>query len=363
MKIVYITAGAAGMFCGSCMRDNTLVSALYHLGHDAILLPTYTPIRTDEEDVSQSRVFFGGINVYLQQKVGLFRHTPWFLDRLLDGRGLLNWVSRFAVKTEAQELGELTISMLKGDHGYQRKEIVKLAAYLADEFKPEVINLTNALLSGMVPELKRRLPAPILCSLQGDDIFLESLPEPYRTQCLELVRDNCKQIDGFIATSAYYADFMSGYFAVPRERIHVVHPGLNLQGHGGERRRAASGRRRSATSRASVRKKGCTNSWRRFCLCAATRRTGVQVARLRLAGRQQQGILRRSTKAPGKRGPAPRFHAHRDAGPREQGAFLPRHRRAMRADDVSRAERDIHSRSVGERRAGGAAAATARFPN
>jgi glycosyltransferase involved in cell wall biosynthesis len=235
MRIAYITAGAAGMYCGSCMRDNTLVAALHRLGHDAVLVPTYTPIRTDEDDVSERRVFFGGINVYLQQKSGLFRHTPWFLDRLLDGRRLLNWVSRFAVKTEANVLGELTLSMLRGDHGRQRKEIAKLAAHLADDLKPKVINLTNALLSGVVPELKRRLAAPILCSLQGDDIFLESLSEPYRTQALELVRDNCKQIDGFIATSAYYADFMSGYFAVPRERVHVVHPGLNLSGHGGER--------------------------------------------------------------------------------------------------------------------------------
>jgi glycosyltransferase involved in cell wall biosynthesis len=235
MRIVYITAGAAGMYCGSCMRDNTLVSALHHLGHDALLLPTYTPIRTDEEDISQARVFFGGINVYLQQKSGLFRHTPWFLDRLLDGRGLLNWVSRFAVKTQATELGDLTLSMLKGDHGHQRKEIAKLAAYLADEVKPEVINLTNAILSGMVPELRRRLKAPILCSLQGDDIFLESLPEPYHSQALALIRDNCKQFDGFIATSAYYADFMADYFAVPRSRIHVIHPGLNLHGHGAPR--------------------------------------------------------------------------------------------------------------------------------
>src|SRR6266481_7854230 len=99
MRIAYITAGAAGMYCGSCMRDNTLVTALRRLGHDALLIPTYTPIRTDEADVSQGRVFFGGINVYLQQKLSLFRHTPWFMDRLLDGRGLLSWVSRFAAST------------------------------------------------------------------------------------------------------------------------------------------------------------------------------------------------------------------------------------------------------------------------
>src|SRR5215472_9718448 len=139
MKIAYITAGAAGMFCGSCLHDNTLVGALLAQGHDALLIPTYTPIRTDEPDMSQPRVFFGGINVYLQQKLPLFRHTPWSLDRLLDAPGLLRWVSRFAVKTRAEDLGELTISMLKGEHGKQRKEIIKLVRWLADEVKPDII--------------------------------------------------------------------------------------------------------------------------------------------------------------------------------------------------------------------------------
>jgi glycosyltransferase involved in cell wall biosynthesis len=235
MKITYVTAGAAGMYCGSCLHDNTLVAALTRQGHDALLVPTYTPITTDEPDVSTRRVFFGGINVFLQQKLGLFRHTPWFLDRLLDAPRLLRWVSRFAVRTRAEDLGDLTVSMLKGENGHQRKEIDKLVGWLADEVKPEVVNLTNALLSGMVHELKARLGVPILCSLQGDDIFLESLPEPYREQALTLIRDHCREIDGFLATSAYYADFMAGYFAIPRERIHVVLPGLNLQGHGGSR--------------------------------------------------------------------------------------------------------------------------------
>src|SRR3954468_7836776 len=101
MRIAYLTAGAAGMYCGSCMHDNTLVAALVARGHDALLVPLYTPIRTDEDDVSQHRVFFGGINVYLQQKLALFRRTPRFLDRLLDAPRLLRWVSRFAVKTRA----------------------------------------------------------------------------------------------------------------------------------------------------------------------------------------------------------------------------------------------------------------------
>src|SRR5215210_1627765 len=131
MKIAFITAGAAGMYCGSCMKDNTLTAALQQLGHDAILVPTYTPIRTDEEDVSQRRIFFGGINVYLQQKSRLFRHTPRFLDRLLDFPRLLRWASRFAVRTQADRLGGLTISVLQGKDGNQRKEVGKLAGWLA----------------------------------------------------------------------------------------------------------------------------------------------------------------------------------------------------------------------------------------
>jgi glycosyltransferase involved in cell wall biosynthesis len=241
VNVVYITAGAAGMYCGSCMHDNTLAAALVRLGCDTLLVPTYTPIRTDEEDVSHGRVFMGGINVYLQQNLGLFRHTPWFLDRLLDARALLRWVSRFAVKTRAEDLGELTVSILQGEHGRQRKEVRKLVAWLDRDVRPRLVHLTSAMLSGMVHEVKRVLGVPVLCSLQGDDIFLEALPEPHRGRSLDLIRQHCREVDGFVATSAAYADFMSGYLAVPRERIHVVLPGLDLRGHGGPRPEPAGG--------------------------------------------------------------------------------------------------------------------------
>ena len=235
MRIAYITAGAAGMYCGSCMRDNTLVAALGKAGHDALLIPTYTPIRTDEADVSQGRVFFGGINVYLEQKFWLFRHTPRFLDSLLNFRWLLRWVSRFAAGTSYSLLGKLTVSMLQGTHGKQRKEVAKLAEWLAAEVKPEIVVLTNALLSGIVPELRRALGVPVLVTLQGDDIFLEALPEPDRRRCFELIRANCADVAAFICTSRAYADFMAGYLGVPRDKMHVVYPGINLKGHSGPR--------------------------------------------------------------------------------------------------------------------------------
>ena len=54
MKIVYLAAGAGGMYCGSCLHDNTLAAALMRLGEDVLLMPTYTPIRTDEPTSAKS---------------------------------------------------------------------------------------------------------------------------------------------------------------------------------------------------------------------------------------------------------------------------------------------------------------------
>src|SRR4051812_40835700 len=122
MRIAYIAAGAGGMYCGSCLHDNTLAAALLKLGEDVVLAPIYTPIRTDEEDVSTSRVFFAGINAYLQQKSAFFRRLPRWLDRWLDHPALLRLVSNGA-SVEPAELGDLTVSMLRGEHGHQRKEL------------------------------------------------------------------------------------------------------------------------------------------------------------------------------------------------------------------------------------------------
>ena len=39
MKIVYLAAGAGGMYCGSCLHDNTLAAALLALGEDGESAP------------------------------------------------------------------------------------------------------------------------------------------------------------------------------------------------------------------------------------------------------------------------------------------------------------------------------------
>lgn len=232
MKIAYIAAGAGGMYCGSCIHDNTLAAALQRKGHDVALIPTYTPIRTDEESVSIDQIFFGGLNVYLQEKIGIFRHTPWKLDKIFNSPRLLNWISKFGSTTNAKDLGALTVSVLKGENGNQRKELLKLVSWLAEVYNPNVVHLTNSMFLGFAREIKKRLRVPILCSVQGEDLFLEQLIEPYKSQARQLLIQKARDVDGFVATSKYYADFMSDYLAVDPNRMHVVNLGISLQGHG-----------------------------------------------------------------------------------------------------------------------------------
>lgn len=233
MKIAFITAGAAGMYCGSCMRDNTLVTALISGGHEALLIPTYMPIRTDEVDVSQGKVFYGGINVYLQDKSRLFRHTPRLFDWLLNRPWLLRWVGKKARSIAYADLAGLTVSMLRGADGRQAKELEKLVEFLRDEVRPDVVVLTNALLSGLVPTVKKALGVPVFVTLQGDDIFLNALPAGARAECLAVIRKNDASVTGYLATCHAYAHDMAAYFGIPRSKIQVVYPGINLAGHGG----------------------------------------------------------------------------------------------------------------------------------
>src|SRR4051812_23974085 len=231
MRILSITAGAAGMYCGSCARDNALAVELLKRGHDVTLLPLYTPTTTDETNVAAPRVLFGGISIYLQQYVPFFRRTPRFLDRLLDSPLLIRALASRSISTDARLLGEMTVSMLEGRHGVLRKEFDKLTEWLADEPVPDVINLPNTLLISLAAPLRERLQRPICCTLQGEDLFLEQLIEPYRTKAIDLIRREQVNVDRFIAVSDYYVPVMADLLRVERSRLSVVPLGINLEGY------------------------------------------------------------------------------------------------------------------------------------
>ncbi len=230
MRILSFTGGAGSMYCGSCLRDNALAAELLRRGHDVVLTPVYTPTRTDETNVSGDQVFFGGISVFLEQHSALFRHTPRFIDRLWDSSWALKLATKRSIKVDAKSLGEMTVSMLRGEKGYQAKEIDKLLDWLRREPPFDVINLPYSLLLGLAEPLKRELKAPICCTLQGDDLFLDGLGEPWRQQSMEMIRALSRHVDLFLPVSGYYLDYMPEYLGIPAEKMRLATLGINTEG-------------------------------------------------------------------------------------------------------------------------------------
>jgi glycosyltransferase involved in cell wall biosynthesis len=206
------------------------VRSLRRRGRDAILVPAYVPTTTDEENVSERKIVCGGVNVWLQEHVPLFRHTPWWFDRLLDSRKLLAWLSSRTGATKPADVAGLTVSSLGGEAGHQRKEVEKLARWLARDVRPDIVHLSNVLLAGLARRVKEATGAKVVCSLSGEDIFIEQIPEPHYSEVRQLLRERSQDIDHFVALNRFFADFMRGYLDVPAEKISVVPHGVDLEG-------------------------------------------------------------------------------------------------------------------------------------
>ncbi len=219
------------MYCGNCFRDNALVHGLRARGHSTLMVPLYLPMTLDETNESEGTpIFFSGINVYLEQLFPLFAKAPNWLRRPLASPTLLKWAAGRAAKTRAQDLGELTHSIIRGEHGHQAKELEELIAWLKENHRPDAICLSNALLAGLARNLKSQLHAPVVCMLQGEDSFLDSLPEPHRSKTWTALSERCQDVDSFIAPSHYFAELMTHRLNLRSERVQMVYNGINLDG-------------------------------------------------------------------------------------------------------------------------------------
>jgi len=228
MRITLLTPGTGHFYCGSCLRDSALARSLHERGHDVQIVPLYLPFVLEDHGLPEQPIRMGGINMYLQQKLPVLRHAPHWLAGLLDAPGLLRWASTKSDMTDAEGLGALTLSMLKGEEGRQSRELEKLVAALSDGARPDVVCLSNVLLAGLVRRLKQDLGAPVLCTLQGEAPFLDALPGKYSAECWSVLAERARDIDGFVPVSRYYGDLMRERLGLDDSRVHVVHNGIDL---------------------------------------------------------------------------------------------------------------------------------------
>lgn len=228
MRLLHLTPGTGSFHCGSCLRDHALIKALRVRKHDAVMAPLYLPLVTDREFGAQEQpVRVGGISLYLQQKMPWFHWMPKFVHNWLNKPDRLRWASRRMGMTSAKSLGEMTLGSLLGTEGRQWGEWKKLLTWMRGEGKFDVVSLSNSLLTGLAPAIQNELGVPVVCSLQGEDSFLDTLPDPYREQAWEAMRRNAASVKQFIAPSYFYADHMRQRLGVSVEQMTVIPNGID----------------------------------------------------------------------------------------------------------------------------------------
>lgn len=229
MRIVHLTPGTGTFYCGSCLRDNALIKALRSRGHDAMMVPLYLPLVTDREAANPEQVVqVGGISLYLQQKMPWFHRLPRLVHRWLDDSARLRKAAKLMGMTSARDLGEMTVGSLVGKKGRQWPEWQRLIDWLKTQPQCDMLSLSNSLLAGLAKPLTEEVGAKIVCSLQGEDAFLDGLEEPWRQQAWDALKENAAHISRFIAPSRYYAEVMRPRLAMPAEKMAVVHNGIDV---------------------------------------------------------------------------------------------------------------------------------------
>ncbi len=231
MKIVNIVPGFGGTFyCGNCLRDSGYTKSLIKLGHDAIMLPIYLPLNFNHDvEEGDAPIFYGAVNIYLKQNFRLFKNMPHWLERFFNSQSILKYAAKKAGSTRTEGLEEMTISMLNGSDGKQKVELQELIDFLKEHEKPDVLHLSNALLMGIAKEVKEQLKIPVVCSLQDEDVWVDSMNDNYRNKVWKLMSEKAKDVDAFIAVSDYYATEMKQKMLIPDEKMHIVRIGIDTE--------------------------------------------------------------------------------------------------------------------------------------
>ncbi|MFZ4522431.1 MAG: glycosyltransferase family 4 protein [Bacteroidales bacterium] len=233
MKIVNIVPGFGGTFyCGNCLRDGAYVTTLRELGHEAITLPMYLPLTMNGEPTNpEVPVFYGAVNIYLKQQFPMFRHMPGWMENLFDSKPVLKFAARKSSSTRAAGMEELTESMLLGSMGHQNHELDRVAAFLKNHIKPDIVHFSNALLLGMAWQIRETVQVPVVCSLQDEDVWVDAMEPSWRGRIWDLMSEKSRDADAFISVSTFFAEVMRTKMKIPSDKIHVVHIGIKPENY------------------------------------------------------------------------------------------------------------------------------------
>ena len=228
MKILLIIPGSGDAFyCGNCFRDNLYAQALRNAGQDVVIMPLYLPL-TDKSFCADTPLFFPATSYYVAQKFFGKGKMPRVFEKILDSPSILRLASSLSGTTSAKGMEQMTLSMIKGDDKNFAKQTEKLIEWIVHHDRPDIIHLSSSLLIGIAKAIKSQINIPVVCSLQDEEIWLDSLESHFAQEAWNSIRQNSKYIDRFIASSEFYKSVVLDKMTVIKD-IDVVYPGVNIE--------------------------------------------------------------------------------------------------------------------------------------
>ena len=350
------------MYCGSCLRDNALAArAAWRAGHDVVLLPVYTPTRTDEDNVSRLARLLRRHQRLPEQHVAALPQDAG------DARLHLGRAGRDPARDRPRRLGRSRAAGRPDGLDAARRAgppaqgvRASCSRYLKQQAALRRGRSADVAARSLAPPLRRELRRPGRLHAPGrGPVPRGSAGSPTRSRRRRSSRAARRTSTRFIATSDYYARLHgAATSAAAARRSRSCRSGSTSTGFEPAPRRRARSALHDRLLRAHRPREGPAPAGRGLHPPAA--RAGARrSARLEAAGylapehrTYLDGVTRRSPPWASRRVPLPRGDR-----PAAQARVPPGHRRALGPEPLRRAEGPLPARGDGQRRAGRRAAA------
>ena len=233
MKVLFIIPGSGDSFyCGNCFRDNLHASALRKAGHDVVIMPLYLPLQ-QKSFQADTPLFFPATTYYTEQRFFRNRKIPKWLQRITGSEWVLNMASSMSGTTSAKGMEEMTLSMITGNDPAFEKNVQAIVNWIRDYEKPDVIHLSSSMLLGIAKTLKKHFTIPIVCSVQDEEVWIDTLKEEHAIVAWQGIAENTHYVDKFVTTSRFYRDMLQK--RIPEiSDIGVVYPGIDREKYASE---------------------------------------------------------------------------------------------------------------------------------
>ena len=233
MKILFIIPGSGDSFyCGNCFRDSLHASALRQAGHEVIIMPLYLPL-TDKAFQADTPLFFPATTTYAAHSLFRKRPMPKWMERLFDSKSALKLAASLAGSTSAEGMEEITLSMIYGDDNVFHEQVDGLIDWIEKHEQPDIIHFSSSLFIGIAKAIKQRIQVPVVCSLQDEEVWIDSLKAKFSEIAWKGILENISYVDKYVTTSNFYRRVALSKIPQFRE-IKVIYPGVVIDQYASE---------------------------------------------------------------------------------------------------------------------------------